>query len=153
MQVEKNQPCKRKERDSQRFSSSCDTKKSALHYLNVAMSTEPILTLLKLPVELFYCILDRLDTKDILFSFRNVCTHFHTITSTYNRYKIQITSTSSKADIHRMCQIIRPENITSLVLTNTNARETSDQILLFLSLIGVHQLTRLSSLDLFGLSM
>jgi hypothetical protein len=127
------------------------TRKSTFYCLNLTMSISPIPSILTLPAELLYCILDRLNAKDILFSFRNVCTHFHAITSTYNRYKIQFTSTSSKDDIHRMCQIIRPKNIVSLVLTNTHC--ASDRIQLFLALIDLHQLNRLYSLDLFGLNV
>jgi hypothetical protein len=125
------------------------TRKSAVDYLNLTMSMEGIPSLVTFPVELIYLILDRLDTKDILFSFRNVCTHFYEITRTYNRYKIQFSSTSSKADIHRMCRIIIPANVVSLALTNTHS--TSERIELFFSLIDIHQFTRLYSLDLSGL--
>lgn len=115
------------------------------------MSIKSIPSLLTLPVEVFYCILDQLDAKDILLSFRNVCTHFRAITDTYNRYKIQFTSTSPEADIRLACRMIRPENVISCVLTNTSDESDymTGRIQLFLSLIDIRQFTHLQSLDLF----
>ncbi|UJR29244.1 hypothetical protein I4U23_010458 [Adineta vaga] len=115
------------------------------------MSTQSCLSLVTLPVEVVYHILDRLDTKDILFSFRNVCKRFNQITRTYNRYKIQFNCTSSNAKIRQICRIIKPENIASFSLTNKYTK--SDQIGLIFSLIDIQQLTRICSLDIFGFDL
>ncbi|CAF2123947.1 unnamed protein product [Rotaria magnacalcarata] len=104
----------------------------------------------ELPTEILYCILDQINTQYILFSFRNVCTHFYAITNTYNRYKIHFTSTSSKSDIHRICRMIKPENVISFFLISTCT--ALDGIELFLSLIDISQFTRLKLLDLFNIS-
>ena len=117
------------------------------------MSSKPDPSLLTLPVEVLFYILDRLDTRDILFSFRNVCTYFHAIASTYNRYKIEFTSTSPVADIRRICPMIKPENVISYILMSRHYKsdDIKDRIQLFLSLIDVHQFIRLRSLDLFDM--
>ena len=115
------------------------------------MSSVFIPSIMELPVEVLYCILDRLDTKDILFSFRNVCRHFHAITDNYNQYKVRVTCTSPKADIHRLCRIIRPQNIASCIIvrTTSSADNIDDRIQSFLSLIDMRQFTRLRSLEIF----
>jgi len=45
-------------------------------------------SLLTLPVEIFYRILDKLDILTILLSCRNVCTRFNTIINTYHPYSV-----------------------------------------------------------------
>ena len=116
------------------------------------MSVTANASLLTLPIEILHHILDQLDTKDIVLSFRNVCVHFRAITNNYNRYKIQLTSTSLENDIRLICRMIRPENVISCALRSSNGRSDlmTSRIQLFLSLIDIHQLTRLQSLDLFG---
>ncbi len=52
------------------------------------MSDNVILSLLTLPVELVYRILDNLDEVTILLSFRNVCTRLNIIVDTYYRYQV-----------------------------------------------------------------
>ena len=47
-------------------------------------------SLLTLPVELVYRILDNLHEKAILLSVRNVCTRLNLITDTYHRYQVNI---------------------------------------------------------------
>jgi hypothetical protein len=47
-------------------------------------------SLLTLPVELVYRILDKLDVFTILCSMRDVCTHINTIIDTYHRYKVNV---------------------------------------------------------------
>jgi hypothetical protein len=47
-------------------------------------------SLLTLPIEMVYRILDNLDNKTILLSCRNVCTRLNDITDTYYRYKVII---------------------------------------------------------------
>ena len=115
------------------------------------MSVTPNASLLTLPIEILYRILDQLDIKDILLSFRNVCVHFRAITNNYNRYKIQLISTSPENDIRLICRMIRPEDVISCALTSTHSKSDhiTSRIELFLSLIDIHQFTRLQSLDLF----
>jgi len=52
------------------------------------MSDKFIPSLLTLPVELVYRILDNLDQLTILLSVRDVCIRLNTITDTYHRYKV-----------------------------------------------------------------
>jgi hypothetical protein len=53
------------------------------------MSNKIIPSLINLPVELIYRILDNLEPFDILVSVRDVCTRLNTITETYHRYKVK----------------------------------------------------------------
>jgi hypothetical protein len=52
------------------------------------MSDQVVLSILTLPIELIYCILDNLDELTILFSARDVCTRLNLIIDTYHRYKV-----------------------------------------------------------------
>ena len=52
------------------------------------MSDQPGIPLLTLPVELVYCILDFLESYEILFSVRNVSASLNAITDTYTRYQV-----------------------------------------------------------------
>jgi hypothetical protein len=45
-------------------------------------------SLLTLPVELIYRILDNLDEASIFLSVRDVCTRLNLITDTYHRYQV-----------------------------------------------------------------
>lgn len=45
-------------------------------------------SLLTLPIELIYRILDHLDEWNILISVRDVCTRLNTIVETYHRYQV-----------------------------------------------------------------
>jgi len=54
----------------------------------VAMSTKATLSLLTLPVELVYRILDNLDSLTILLSVRGVCTRLNLISDTYHPYQV-----------------------------------------------------------------
>jgi hypothetical protein len=51
-----------------------------------------MLSLLTLPVEIVYRILDNLDELTILCSVRNVCTRLNLITDTYRRYTVKFGS-------------------------------------------------------------
>ncbi len=46
-------------------------------------------SLLTLPVELAYRILDNLNEKAMFLSIRNVCTRLNTIIDTYHRYQVK----------------------------------------------------------------
>jgi hypothetical protein len=54
------------------------------------MSKKIILSLLTLPVELVYRILDKMDDWTMLCSMQNVCTQINTIVDTYHRYQVNI---------------------------------------------------------------
>ena len=103
-------------------------------------------SLLTLPNELIYCILDYLDVQSILISLRSVCTQLRKVTHFHERYVLDLRSIS-KFDFHLLCNLIRPENVISLILSDDE--ETSGQIKLFLSVFDVCQFTRLRTLSLF----
>jgi hypothetical protein len=54
----------------------------------ISVSINMASSLLTLPVELVYRILDNLDNKTIFLSFINVCTRLNTIINTYHRYQV-----------------------------------------------------------------
>lgn len=112
------------------------------------MSAKETPTLTTLPVELIYEILHHLDVRDIALSFRYVCSDFYYITNSYNRYKISIQSTSPESEVRRLSRVIQPESIVSLGLYRKT--RIPDRTALFLSLIRLDELTRLSSLELYG---
>jgi hypothetical protein len=64
------------------------------------MSNNIVPSLMSLPVELIYRILDRLDPLDILISVRNVCSHLERITETSDHYQVKF-PTSHGEDIQR----------------------------------------------------
>ena len=106
-------------------------------------------SLLALPVELIFRISDYLDTRTITFSLRCVCTRLRTVTNTYERFRLDLRSTS-KTDFHQICRIIRPEHVISLTLSDDD--ETSGQIDLFFSLLDIHRFSRLRSLALYAIN-
>jgi hypothetical protein len=53
------------------------------------MSEMATVTLVTLPVEIVYRILDHMDQLTILLSIRNVCTRLNAITDTYHRYQVK----------------------------------------------------------------
>ncbi|CAF3747472.1 unnamed protein product [Rotaria sp. Silwood1] len=99
----------------------------------------------KLPVELFHCILDNLDTKTIIFSVRHVCRLFRSLVNNYDRYVLNLTLVS-KRDLILFCRLINPNNVISLTLSNEE--QTSNQIDFFISLVRLRQFTRLHSINL-----
>ena len=52
------------------------------------MSSNTTSSLIVLPIELIYRILDHLQLKDIFLSARNVCQRLDSITDTYHRYQV-----------------------------------------------------------------
>jgi hypothetical protein len=109
------------------------------------MSSAYISSLLALPVEILYHILDYLDVSTTFLSFSNVCTHFRAISNAYNRCELELSSIS-KPDFRRICRFVQPKNVISLTLSDDY--KTPGQIGLFLSLFSIHQFTRLHSLTL-----
>jgi hypothetical protein len=106
------------------------------------MSTPSLYTL---PVELLHRIVDHVDTETVFFSFRIVCKYFYAIIGSYNQYKLDFRSITKPA-FHRICHLIQPENVVSLILSNDH--RTSGQINLFQTLFDLSRFTRLHSLTL-----
>ncbi|CAF3711202.1 unnamed protein product [Rotaria sordida] len=103
------------------------------------------MSLLTLPVEILYHIIDYLDISTIFLSFSNVCTYLRIISKTYNHYQFDFRSIS-KTKFHYIYQLIQPENILSLTLSDEN--KTPGEIRLFFSSFNIDQFTRLLSLTL-----
>lgn len=59
------------------------------------MSHGDTASLLALPVELIYRILDNLRPSDIILSVRNVCQRLDAVTDTYHPYQVKLKSNSS----------------------------------------------------------
>lgn len=104
-----------------------------------------VASLYTLPIELVYYIFKNLDIPTILFSFRNVCKRFYTIVNNYNQYELDLSSVS-KTVFHRMCHIIHPNNIISLILSDGDM--TPGQIGLFMSVFKINQFIHLRSLKI-----
>ncbi|CAF0952592.1 unnamed protein product [Rotaria sordida] len=109
------------------------------------MPTKVIPSLRTLPVELLYRILEYLDVQTILLSLRKVCTKFYTITENFDRYKLDLSS-STKHDFHLICHLIHPESVMSIIVSD--GEKTPGQIKLFFSLFQIQQFIRLRSLTL-----
>ncbi|CAF3672729.1 unnamed protein product [Rotaria sp. Silwood1] len=101
-----------------------------------------------LPVELFHCILDNLDTETIVFSVRHVCRLFRSFVKTYDRYIVNLISIS-KRNYYLLCRLINPHHVISLKLANEE--RTTNQIDLFISLVRLRQFTRLHSITLLNI--
>ena len=54
------------------------------------MSSNTTPSLIVLPIELIYRILDHLQLKDIFLSVRNLCQRLDSITDTYHRYQVNL---------------------------------------------------------------
>ena len=54
------------------------------------MSSNTTSSLIRLPIELIYRILDHLQLKDIFLSVRNVCQRLDSITDTYHPYQVSL---------------------------------------------------------------
>ena len=98
-----------------------------------------------LPVELIHYLFQYLDISTIFFSFRYVCKRFHTIVETFDRYKLDMQSIS-KSDFDRICSILCPEKIFSIILAND--MHTPYQIPTFLSRFSFDRFIHLRSLSL-----
>ncbi len=105
------------------------------------------MSLVTLPVEILYRILDHVDMHSILFSFRCVCKQFYTISNSYNRYELD-TSSSSSSDIKRIARLIQPDRIISLVFHADSSGE--NKIDLFFRCFNSNEFVRLFSLTLIG---
>jgi hypothetical protein len=71
--------------------SNCTRHKTNTYFNNLhQMSNKIIPSLLTLPVELVYRILDKMDDWTMLCSMRNVCTQINITVDTYHRYQVNI---------------------------------------------------------------
>jgi hypothetical protein len=98
-----------------------------------------------LPTEVLYNIMNNVDTRFIIFSFRRVCKRFKAISAVYNQYILDLGSMSQSC-LKRISRSIEPDKITSLILNNE--LDESVGIKLFFSLFDISQLTRLRSITL-----
>jgi len=72
------------------------------------MSDKIIPSLLTLPVELVYRILDHLDVLNILFSMQNICTRLNRIIDSYHRYQVNFSFVSQKKRARHVNSKFRP---------------------------------------------
>ena len=105
--------------------------------------------LLRLPVEILHHILDYIDVPTITLSLANVCAHLRALVRTYNRYELDFSS-MHKSHFDQICQMIEPEMVLALVLSDGN--RTPGQIRLFFSSFSISYFTRLVSLSLLGIA-
>ncbi|CAF1408317.1 unnamed protein product [Adineta ricciae] len=102
-------------------------------------------SLLDFSVELLFEIFDNLDTQTILKTLRPICTKLYETAKAYHRYKV-ILSTSSISYTALVKHVIKPENITSLLLINSN-RMQSDSSMSFSNLFQADTFIRLQELS------
>ncbi|UJR31987.1 hypothetical protein I4U23_019460 [Adineta vaga] len=114
-----------------------------IHFTTIGSSL--LATLDNLPIELIYYIFDRLDTFTILTSLYNVCRRLNSIIYTYDQYDLNLRSISMKY-FSRICSIIRPEQVTSLTLSDGN--ENVGLVEVFLKKFHWESFKRLRSLKL-----
>lgn len=104
-----------------------------------------VLSIENLPVEIMHRIFDSFDAETLIFSIRPVSRFFRSVVITYHRYILNFKSIS-KAKFYAVSQLINPQNIISLILSNDD--RTSYQIDLFIWLVHLQKLIRLRSLTL-----
>ncbi|CAF1020458.1 unnamed protein product [Adineta steineri] len=89
-------------------------------------------SLLTLPVEIVYRILDNLDEFTILCSVRDVCHRFNLITDTYNRYQLFTTldlSNYQLQDQDIQCLVKTLPNNTTLTTINIGSNTNQDGLI------------------------
>ena len=69
------------------------------------MSDKTLLSLLTLPVEIVYRILDNLQQEEILLSVRDVCIRLNKITDTYHPYQVNFHMRFPSVSTYQSCQI------------------------------------------------
>lgn len=110
------------------------------------MSDKHPTSFLTLPTELLHNIFDYLDVRSILLSLSPLCNRLRAVTNSYEGYMLDLRSIS-KSDFYHLCNVIRPENVILLILSD--GEETPGQIELFLSILDIRHFIRLRSLSLF----
>jgi hypothetical protein len=91
-------------------------------------------------------IFDYLDTQTILDSIDPICTQLDEIVNTYNKLRLDFSS-SGISDLRFIANFIQSNNVISLILADNDKRESSRGTL-FVSLFQLDQFTRLQSLTL-----
>ena len=114
--------------------------------LSSAHSSSYILTL---PVELLHRILDYLDTRSILFSFRPVCKTFYSVTNNYNGLTLNLSDDSSKTPFDHLYRIIPMENVGRLILEKFYQNNQLNDIDRFTRLRSVNLVSVYYSIDEF----
>ncbi|CAF1214408.1 unnamed protein product [Adineta ricciae] len=109
------------------------------------MSVEQDSSFFRLPPEVVFYIFRHLDAQTIVRSVRLVCKQFSTFVNTYDQFNLHLNSIS-KPEFHYLCNLIRPNQVKSLTLSND--AETPGQIEYFLSCFRLKQYTQLRSLTL-----
>ncbi|CAF1527679.1 unnamed protein product, partial [Adineta steineri] len=95
------------------------------------MTEKVHLSLLTLPVEIVYRILDNLDDFTILCSVRNVCRRLNAITDAYHRYQLFTTldlSNYQLQDHHIQCLVEALPNNTTLTTINIGSNTYQDDL-------------------------
>ncbi|CAF1394767.1 unnamed protein product [Rotaria magnacalcarata] len=103
-------------------------------------------SLLDLPVEILHFILDHLDTPTIFRSLRSASRQLHAIVNAFDRFELDL-SYVAKCHLEFISDLIRTENITSLIFSFANNEEAVNADLV-LSIFSTRQFTRLRSLTL-----
>ena len=96
-------------KDNRRFQLIYFIEQHVITNTKTSMSDKIPLSLVTLPVELVYRILDNLDQIQILLALRNVCTRLNAITDTYHRYKVKLIFIF-KSDFHYLRSVIHFNN-------------------------------------------
>ncbi len=112
------------------------------------MTTNNIISLEILPVELLHRIFDNLDAETLLISLQYVCKRLNLVTNNYNRFTLDFKSIN-KQKFHRFARGTDSNNVISLILSDEN--QTCGQIELFLSLYQIENYTRLQSITLIAI--
>ena len=106
--------------------------------------------LVELPPELLHSIFDYLDTRTILRLVRPLCTQLLATVKTYNKFKLDCSS-SSIAELRFIASMVQPEDAISLTLADDDEPELS-RMNLFFSLFQLDRFTRLESMTLVELN-
>ena len=99
----------------------------------------------QLPVELLHALFTYFSARDLLLTFYNVSDYLNDILQSYPSYRMDMKSIS-KSDFRYVCRHVRPEQVISLTLSDSN--DTPAQSELFFSRFRIEQFTRLRSLKL-----
>jgi hypothetical protein len=109
-------------------------------------NNRPLLIFDLFPSGIFYTIFDYLWCDDILYSFLNISNYIDTILFNYHNYHVNFKSIL-KRQFDLICRYIKPNQIKSLVLSDSN--ETPGQSKAFLSLFPIEQFICLRAISLF----
>jgi hypothetical protein len=97
------------------------------------------------PVELLHLIFDYLSASDILLGFLNINSYLNNVLLSYEQFRINFRS-CRKIHFDLTCTYIRPHQIASLILSNSD--DTPDQVQLFFSYFNIKQFIHLRSITL-----